>query len=643
MSAPENSIFGWSKDGIGQKINRRSSDLMSHEILFEEEFSHVQDRPLYVGIRLPPWRFLMAFVLGFGLVFGLMGRAFWMQIPQGNAFQERAEANRLRHLPIQAKRGIIRDRNGVILAENIPSFDLEITPWYLPADKATQEEVLGRIGRTVGMSLEDLKAIVGATSTDPLEPIVVKRDIPYESAIGLKLIEGDPATHLVIGQKRRYPLSTELPSLSHVLGYVGSISPAELKLKKPEGYRQTDLIGKTGLESSYEAILRGTYGEEVFEVDAQNRQTSLVSQHLSEDGQDLRLSLDIDIQRAAELALREELEKEKLFRGSVVAIDPRDGSVLAIVSLPAYDDNLFSGTVSSTYYKSLLADENRPLLPRAWAGVFPSGSTVKPVVAIAALTEGVIKPNTTVQSSGGIHIGNSFFPDWKPGGHGTTNVRWAIAQSVNTFFYTIGGGYQSFTGLGVDRLTDWMRRFGLGAKSGIDLPSEGAGFVPSREWKERVRGERWYIGDTYNLSIGQGDLLVTPLQVAQYTAEVANGGLKVTPKLGPITSGAVSTTRIADAAIVEVVRAGMRDTVTVGSGRALSNLPFEASGKTGTAQWRNDRPSHAWFTTYAPSAKPEIVVTVLLEEGIEGSRTAVPVAKKVLEAWWKTRAVVDSR
>jgi penicillin-binding protein 2 len=318
-------------------------------------------------------------------------------------------------------------------------------------------------------------------------------------------------------------------------------------------------------------------------------------------------------------------------------MDARDGSIRALVSLPAYDDNLFAGNVSTTAYKALLADEHRPLFPRVWAGQFPSGSTIKPLIAAAALAENVITPNTTVLSVGGIGVGPWFFPDWKAGGHGRVNVRSAIAWSVNTFFYTIGGGYGDFIGLGVDRLTAWMRNFGLGSASGVDLPGEAPGHVPSQEWKQETKGDRWYIGDTYNLSIGQGDLLVTPLQMARITAAIANGGDLVIPHV-VMSSSTPDVPRLdADAATFATVRQGMRDTVVYGSGRALSVLPVASAGKTGTAQWNSEKPYHAWYIGYAPAEKPEVVVTVLLEEGGEGSSFAVPVAGDILRAWWNEK------
>ncbi len=633
------SPFTWNEDGIGQRVER-TSETMSHEVLFEDEYTHLSEQALFIGSPFTKWKFILAYVT-IGILFAvLMGRAYWMQGVQHASYERRAEANRLRVEPVLAKRGIIRDRHGVVLAQNVPSFDIRLYPALLPADPSAAEEVLGLTGRTLGLSVEQLEAMI-ASSTDVTASLTVMRDITYEQAVRMKLLALEPIVEIANGQKRQYPFSQETQSLSHVLGYVGGISADELATRSAQ-YRQTDVIGKTGVESSYETILRGVPGSTITEVDARNRATTLVEHTEAIDGMDISLTLDADLQRAAEKALRKELEKIHLTRGSAIAMDPRDGSVLAMVSVPAYDNNAFSGSVSSTYFADLLKDPDHPLLPRAWGGLFPSGSTVKPVVATAALSEGVITPQTTVMSVGGLHIGATFFPDWKAGGHGITDVRKAIAWSVNTFFYTVGGGYQNFIGLGVDRLTDWMRRFGLGAKTGIDIPAENTGFVPSKAWKERTKGDRWFVGDTYNLSIGQGDLLVTPLQVANFTSEVANGGLRIRPHFGPFDLLQASTTglgeQIAAPAVIQVVREGMRGTVNYGSGRALNNFPVQVAGKTGTAQWRNDKPNHAWFTSFAPYEKPEIVVTVLIEEGVEGSSSAVPVARDILQEWYNLRS-----
>jgi penicillin-binding protein 2 len=294
-----------------------------------------------------------------------------------------------------------------------------------------------------------------------------------------------------------------------------------------------------------------------------------------------------------------------------------------------------------------LENPDQPLFNRAISGEYPSGSTIKPVVAAAALQEGLITAGTSFVSSGGIRINEWFFPDWKAGGHGITDVRKAIAQSVNTFFYIIGGGYGDFTGLGPKKLKEYMEKFGLNNKTGIDLPGERVGFVPDPEWKWATKNEQWYIGDTYHVSIGQGDLLVTPLQVANYIAAVANGGTLYRPHLAKkIVDPAVQKdsdilpevldSNFVDPKNIQIVREGMRQTVVSGSARSLSNLPIAVAGKTGTAQWGTDKANHAWFTSFAPYENPEISVTILIEEGIEGSTVAVPIARDFYQ-WWATQ------
>ncbi|MBU1349079.1 penicillin-binding protein 2 [Patescibacteria group bacterium] len=637
--------FKWRSEGsYNLSVDISANETISHEVMYEDEVTHIKDRPLFLGVAIPTGRFRFLILASIGIVFLLLVRTFWMQVVEGESYQALAERNRLRVEVLPARRGIIRDRNGLILAENIPSFDVLAVERLLPTDHDARTDLLGKVGLSIGMRVDDIEHIF-ASSTDPDDAVVLKRDIPYARALAVKILASDaPGLEVSVGSKRWYPASGATMSLSHVLGYVSGITREELDVRREQGYRQSDLIGKTGVESSYESALRGVPGERTYEVDARHRVTAVTGEREPVDGEDVILTVNLPLQERVEVALRIGLERAKVSRGAAVVIDPRDGSILAVASLPSYDDNLFSGTVSSTRYAKLIEDPDIPLLPRAWAGVYPSGSTAKPVIAIAALAENVITQRTTVLSVGGLSIGPWFFPDWKAGGHGTVNVRSAIAWSVNTFFYHIGGGYEGFVGLGVDKLTAWMRVFGLGAKTGLDIPGESSGFVPSQAWKEQTKGERWFIGDTYNLSIGQGDLLVTPLQVASYTATVANGGYALIPHVGlmhgrpdedlTVMPAMRSVDRIAPQDAVETVRLGMRDTVIYGSGRALANMPFAVAGKTGTAQWRSDKENHAWFTAFGPFDDPQVVVTVLLEEGVEGSTAAVPVARDILQAWW---------
>lgn len=630
-------------------VSPEEEGAIHHEVMYEEGVTSVKDRPLYLGEAFPRRRFIVAYLcIGF-ILLGLVGRAFWMQQVQGEMYVRLAEANRLRQVPLWPKRGIIRDRSGVILADNIPRFQVTLTPRELAKGEQLSLD-LGQAGRLLGVSIGELRGLAGATGAARDEAVLVADSVPYDQAMAFAVaLPRLPGFRLEIRPKRRYPLSQTIPSLSHVLGYVGKISPEEYETRRDQGYRRADEIGKIGIERTYEQEIRGTVGEEVSEVDAFGRRKASLRNSPSIDGKEIRLSLDSRLQQAAEKALQTQLERAQAKRGAVVALDPRTGGILALVSWPGYDNNLFSGVVSSTVYRALADDPDHPLFPRAWAGMYPSGSTVKIVISVAALAERIVTSATNVLSVGGIRIGPWFFPDWKAGGHGSTNVRRAIAWSVNTFYYYVGGGYESFVGLGSDRLGAWMRKFGLGEKTGLDLTAEAPGFVPSKEWKQEVKKEPWFLGDTYNLSIGQGDLLVTPIQVATYAAAIANGGTLIRPhvlesmldvnteqRIGP--SFTPRATQLADPKDVETVRLGMRDAVLYGSARALSILPFAVAGKTGTAQWNANKKNHAWFTGFAPFDQPEIVVAVLVEEGGEGSSFAVPVAKQVLEEWGRLRA-----
>jgi len=638
MTRPEQKKFSWSEESpydLTVRVNYASD--ISHEVLYEEDINKMAEHSIFLGKAIPHSRYYAIFTVFILLICGLLFRAFWMQTISHQYYVDRADRNRLRYASILPSRGMITDRNGVILANNIFTFDLSVTPIDLPQSANERNELLGRAARITASSLSDfISAVASSTARD--QNLVLVRDLSYEQAVALNIELADtPAFHVEVGQKRKYSFSPQINSLSHILGYVGKISQNEYAEKRSMGYSPTDLIGKTGVESNYESYLRGTVGERVVEVDAFGRETRVVHETPPIEGNVLQLSIDLNLQRDVEMALRKGLEAAKVQSGAAIVIDPNDGSILAMVSWPSYDNNLFSGHVSSTQYVKLINDSYNPLFARAWAGLYPSGSTIKPAYAAAALAEGVISSKTTILSSGGIRIGSTFFPDWNPTGHGLTDVRRAIAWSVNTFFYTICGGNGEFKGLGIDKVDEWLKKFGFGKQTGLDLPGESFGFIPSPQWKQDKLGEKWYQGDTYNVAIGQGAFLVTPLQIALETSEIANNGKVIVPHVAKnvyVYAGVSSTEPIAPANALATVRAGMRDTIVYGSGRSLFNMPFTIAGKTGTAQWRKDAPNHAWFTAFAPYENPKVVVTVLLESGGEGSSTAIPVARDIFNSWY---------
>ncbi len=584
----------------------------------------------------------------------LIGRVAWLQVIQGDHYSSLAERNSIRLERTEAKRGVIYDRNNETLVRNVANFVLYLTPIDLPEDESERQALVDRVIRMavehedeydelMGSAQEKLKEIV-IGSLKSYQPIFIADNIPYDKALKLFLeVESMPGVTISSKSRRQY-LTEEVSSMSHILGYTGKINEKEME-RVGDDYLPIDYIGKTGIENFWESELRGKNGKKKIEVDALGNEKKIISKIDETDGHNLVLTIDLGLQRSIEKIVSSELEKGGLQKAAVIVLDPNNGEVLSLVSLPSFDNNVFAGGISSKEYKELIEDEANPLFARATAGEYPSGSTIKPVVAQAALEENIISENTTFLSTGGLSIGQWFFPDWRYGGHGRTDVRKAIAQSVNTFFYYIGGGYDDFVGLGVKKLSNYFNLFGLGQQLGIDLPSEASGFVPTKSWKEDTKKERWYIGDTYHLAIGQGDLLVTPLQVANFTSVFANKGTLYRPHVvKKILDSDDTLIREIDNYVIrddflddydlEVVRQGMRETVTKGSGRRLNSLPVEAAGKTGTAQWSSKRPPHAWFAGFAPYDDPEIAIAVLVEEGEEGSKIGVTIAKEIFEHYF---------
>lgn len=584
---------------------------------------------------------LLFFVIITGLLM-LLGRTIQLQLFQGERYLKAAEGNRLRTEVISAERGIIYDKEGRVLVKNSPLFNLYLIPSDLPRDPFLREEIIKQNALQTGLSAEEIKEKLAQNQSE--EKIIVASNLDYEQAIKLLADEKNlPGFEIEVLTKRDY-LYPE--SGAHVLGYLGRISPEELSRRS--NYTLNDVIGKTGIESVYEEYLKGKAGARRVEITPLGYKKETIDLSPAESGQAVHLTIDAKLQERAYQTLKSAMRRTGATGGVVVAVNPKNGAVLSLVSLPDFNPNLFS--FSGEEAAKILTDPGHPLFNRAVSGAYPPGSTIKPIIAAAALEEGVITPKTSFLSSGGIGVKEWFFPDWKAGGHGWTNVRKAIAESVNTFFYLIGGGLPDRDSdyLGVAKIKKYTQLFGLNQKLGIDLPGEEEGFLPSKEWKEEAKKERWYVGDTYHLAIGQGDVLVTPLQIAMATSVFANGGTLFQPrileKIENIQNEVIykSESRVIRKDFIKqeylsVVREGLRDAVIYGSARALNILPIKAAGKTGTAQSASHRQPHAWFTGFAPYDDPEIAVTVLLEGGGEGSVAAVPVAKEIFLFWAKNK------
>jgi penicillin-binding protein 2 len=624
-------------NGLGH-VNNSDAPPVIGDSMEGKSPSDAVEKKQFLGLTIPDKRFKIAAVFLCSLFLLLVGRAAHLQIVSGDHYTSLAEQNRFREYTIVPPRGKIYDHNGKALAENTPSFTLMVIPGDLPEETTERNEVLSKAASLAGTNRADIDLLLTRYADVPHRNIPVKRNIPHESAMRIALSTADlPGFNLQADATRHYLAST--PSLSHVLGYMGKINENELEEFGTDNYRRVDMIGKAGVERSAEETLRGTVGRRVVEVNAQGQELSVVSKEDPIPGKDIQLGIDADLQKFIEVKTQEVLEDVEASKAAVVAIDPRDGSVRALVSMPGYDNNGFARGIDQEYYQRLLEDDNNPMFPRAVAGEYPSGSTFKPFVAYAALSEGLVDAHSSFVSTGGVRIGQWFFPDWKAGGHGVTDVRKAIAESVNTYFYIIGGGYNDFTGLGVKRIREYAEKFGFGSKMGVDLPSEAPGFLPSKDWKQEAKGERWYVGDTYNLAIGQGDVLVSPLQMATATAKVANGGKDITPRVVEDIDGEPTPPQSApdiedlDKRAMQIVREGMRRTVTVGSARYLQTVPTPVAGKTGTAQTPGDKPTHAWFTGFGPYEDPNITLAVLVENGGGGSEVAVPLARDIFN-WW---------
>ncbi len=409
----------------------------------------------------------------------------------------------------------------------------------------------------------------------------------------------------------------------------------------------TAYVGKSGVEQSYDEFLQGKPGTETLEIDALGRAVRPIGSTPPIAGKSLVLSLDAEVQAVTAQALREAIEKNGATSGAAVVMDVRSGDVLSLVSFPNYDNNLFSSKFSSEERQKILTDPGAPLINRAIAGQYPSGSTIKPFVGAAALAEKTITPDTVLDTSEGkIVVGQTTFSDWKT--HGRTAIRQAIAESNNIFFFALGGGYKQINGLGIDRLKNYLERFGFGSVTGIDLGAgaEAKGLVPSPDWKKRIKKESWFLGDTYNTAIGQGNLLVTPLQLTRATSAIANGGTLYQPRLVKTLLGSgqqgsqdqqpiVSRQAIIDSDILRVIREGMRQTVLTGSARSFNALNVEVAAKTGTAQTSKSKDkTHSWFTAFAPYSSPEIAVSVIVEGGGEGYSVAAPVARNSIERYF---------
>ncbi len=584
------------------------------------------------------------FTIAVASIFGLLIlQLFSLQVLQGDRYRDLSEENRIRVEVLTAPRGEIRDRKGRLLADNVPSFTVTIDPYdkaYVH-DPARLDSTIARVSRIVGLDPEAAFAKVKRERSQSFIAIRLKRNVDLASVAYVAEHRAElPGVEVEAEPLRRYPYG---PFASHLLGYVGEVSDKELEDPKFAAvYMRGDLIGRMGIERQYEKLLRGVDGKRFVEVNALGRKAELLGDKrpiLPKRGEGITLSVDLDLQRVAEEAFQPNA------RGAVVAMDPRTGEVLALVSKPNYDPNEFSNGITQARWQELSQGGNYPLFNRAIQAAYPPGSTFKPFVALAGLSLHAITPMTTFSDPcfGYYQFGRRRFGCWDHEGHGWTSLRTAVARSCDVYFYQLG------LRIGMDRLSTFMKKLGVSDRTGIDLPQERRGLFPTPAWYDKHYGAgRWSKGLVLNLAIGQGESGLTPVKLAQITSVIASGGTLWRPHIiqrvlrdGREDRSAMPRsdslrTRIDLAAkdlasVREAMIAVVNDQGgTGGSARVESVL---VAGKTGTAQNPHGQ-DHALFICFAPATNPEIAIAVLVENAGHGSTAAAPIAQKVLQAYF---------
>jgi penicillin-binding protein 2 len=588
-------------------------------------------------------------------VFGLMTlQLMRLQVFEGQAYEQRAETNRLRVSPITPSRGVIFDRNGVPLVENIPQFSAGIVPADYPKDR--EAELSRQLEALLSVPAAEITAKVDEKrgSKDPFTPVIIKEGITSDEAFTLREWGSSlPGVQVIVTPVRHY---TGGDIVSHILGYVGQVADYEFPDLQSKGYQMNDRVGKTGVEKTYETVLRGEPGAKDVEVDAAGREIQTLEDTPAKPGSGLVLSLDLDLQRRTTELVQQGMGSST--NACAIVMNVHTGEILSMVSLPNYDDNIFTD-ITQEQFQALLDDPGRPLLNGCISSVYPPGSTFKQITGTGALQEGVANAGTTITSYGSITVKNEYdpdivyvFKDWAA--LGTLNFYQGVAQSSDVYFYYLAGGYyqdgvELFRGMGETALAYYSREYGLGAITGVDLPDEAEGTIPDPDWKKSELGEEWTIGDTYNFAIGQGFVATTPLQMVRVTAAIANGGDVMVPRvvrevvdptgkpIFPFVPQVDHHLPISDDNLA-IFREGMRQAVSWGTASTAAVSGVQVAGKTGTAEFGPDLgggtyESHAWFTGFAPAEDPEVAVVVFLQQG-NGAKNAAPLAGRILDYYF---------
>jgi len=547
---------------------------------------------------------------------------------KGEEFRERAVENCIRALVEDAPRGRIYDRREELLVTNRPAVVVSI----IPAEVDDLEKLSERLGRIIGISPEEISQTVKNYLENPFKPVKILDDCKTNKIVEIEERKDELKGVVLEVKPRRDYLYHDFAA--HSLGYVGEIDKEELQQFGNPKFQGGDIIGKAGLEKYYDDILRGEKGGKEVEVDALGQEITTLLYQKPVPGEDLVLTIDRDLQLYGENLLFDK-------KGSIIVSDPNSGEILALVNRPSFNPNLFADGISHSDWERLSSDVDYPLTNRSVQGVYSPGSIFKVVTAIAALEEGVTDRKRKIYCSGSFELAGQVFTCWKETGHGSLSIVDGIAHSCNIYFYTLGKD------LGIERFNKYMQKFGLGEKTGIDLPAEAIGTIPSAQWKKREVNEIWFPGDTINLSIGQGYLLLTPLQVHNLITTIASEGevykLHLVKKIISADGKTVKEIKPeiykkVDFSLdtIKIIKEGLRQTILKGTGWRANIKELAVAGKTGTAQ-NPQGETHAWFIGFAPYENPEVCITVFLENGGEGGEAAAPIARAMMEKYFNIK------
>ncbi|MBH0206553.1 MAG: penicillin-binding protein 2 [Nitrospira sp.] len=584
------------------------------------------------------YRRLLILRVGLFLVVALLGLRLWhLQIREGPYYRDLSENNRTRQVLLEPARGLIYDRHGVLLANNVPSFSLYVTL----EDVKDREVLVEQLADLLGLDPALIRKKLGGKGAKLL-PRKIKDRMTLRDAMLVESHRLDlPGVMVEVESQRNYPGGV---TAAHLLGYVGEISPEQLEKPEFSGLHQGSIVGQYGVEKSFDRHVRGQAGQKNVEVDALGHEKRAAVVEKPQAGNDLYLTIDVRLQKVAEDLLGQEY-------GAIVALDPTNGDILAMASRPGFDPNVLSRELTPKQWVEIVQDEGRPLNNRASQGQYPPGSTFKVPMAVAALETKTMAPSSTVFCNGGYQFGKRIYHDWKASGHGAVDLHTALVHSCDVYFYTVGQR------MGIDVMAEFGKEFGLGQGTGVELPSERTGIMPSTAWKQKAKNEPWLPGETVSAAIGQGYVTVTPLQMASLIGTVANDGVNYRPRLvqavmDRVTGNlqelpAVPRGKIkAKPETFRIIKEALADVVTKGTATRAKSSLVTIGGKTGTAQVAALRTGpeenipkkfrdHAWFVAFAPVESPKIAVAVLAEHMGHGGSAAAPLAKELIETYMK--------